>query len=136
MGFYYDDEEKKIIKEGLLDVVSQKKAQEFYFDRLHRNQLRRFYNEFKNLETKYKSKSRELLKPEIELTEANYVAFLQIKPLVKMVKSKAEYAKKKIPKSFLDWLNESINMVEDERDFTAFLLSFEAVVGFYYGYSK
>ena len=135
MGFYYDDaEEKIIIKKGLLDIDAQKMAQEFYSDRLNKNQLRRFYNEFKNLETKYKSKSRELLKPEIEQADANHAAFLQIKPLVKMVKSKAEYAKKKIPKSFLDWLNESIKMIEDEKDFVAFLLSFEAVVGFYYGH--
>ena len=134
MGFYYDDEEKKIIKNGLLDVEAQSMSLKFYSDRLNKNQLRRFYNEFKNLETKYKSKARELLKPEIEQADANHAAFLQIKPLVKMSKSKVEYATKKIPESFLGWLKESIDQIDDEKDFVAFLLSFEAVVGFYYGH--
>lgn len=90
-------------------------------------QLRKFYNEFKGLEKKLQFKAKT---PELE--EA---AFRSILPLVKMVKSKVAYATggNKVPKGFADWLNKNVDTVNSARDFKAFLLHFEAVVGFCYG---
>lgn len=90
-------------------------------------QLRKFYNEFKGLEKKLQFRAKT---PDIE--EA---AFKGILPLVKMVKSKVAYAKggNKVPSTFADWLNVNVDAINSARDFKAFLLHFEAVVGFCYG---
>jgi len=83
-------------------------------------QLRRFFNEFRQLEKK-----------------VNLMGFEKVKPLIKMVKSKASYAANpsnpKIPESFRDFLIKNVDAINAEQDFRAFMLHFEAVVGFYYG---
>ena len=83
-------------------------------------QLRRFFSEFRQLEKKVKAKG-----------------FEKVKPLVKMVKSKASYAANpsnpKIPKAFKDFLIKNVDEINNEEEFGAFMLHFEAVVGFYYG---
>jgi len=83
-------------------------------------QLRRFFGEFRQLEKK-----------------VNMLGFEKVKPLIKMVKSKASYAANpsnpKIPPSFQSFLKENVNEINNERDFEAFMLHFEAVVGFFYG---
>jgi len=91
-------------------------------------QLRKFYNEFKGLEKKLQFKAKN---PELE--EA---AFKGVLPLVKMVKSKVAYASggNKVPRSFADWLNRNVDTINSAREFKAFLLHFEAVVGFCYGF--
>lgn len=90
-------------------------------------QLRKFYNEFKGLEKKLQFKAKT---PDLE--EA---AFKGILPLVKMVKSKVAYASggNKVPRTFADWLNRNVDAIGTTKDFKAFLLHFEAVVGFCYG---
>jgi CRISPR-associated protein Csm2 len=51
--------------------------------------------------------------------------------------SKVEYAanpkKPKVPPKFKEWLELNIRSIKDADDFEAFLLHFEAVVGFCYG---
>jgi CRISPR-associated protein Csm2 len=90
-------------------------------------QLRRFYNDMKSLEKKLKFKR--------EGGEAD--PFLSILPLVKMIKSKVAYASSprnpKIPQAFAAWLARNIDAIDSIEDFKAFLLHFEAVVGFCYG---
>jgi CRISPR-associated protein Csm2 len=67
------------------------------------------------------------------------MALQRIYSRLKMLKSKVEYASNpknpKIPSFFKDWLIRGIDEVNpnDPRDFEAFLLHFEAVVGFCYG---
>ena len=65
------------------------------------------------------------------------IGFEKVKPLIKMVKSKASYAanpkNQKIPKSFKNFLVENIDEINTQKDFEAFMLHFEAVVGFSYG---
>jgi len=84
-------------------------------------QLRRFFNEFRRLEKKVKIEG-----------------FERVKPLIKMVKSKAAYAsnpkKPKIPQTFKDFLVKHIDTINSEKEFQAFMLHFEAVVGFFYGF--
>ena len=82
-------------------------------------QMRRFFSEFRQLEKKVKFKD-----------------FDKVKPLIKMVKSKASYAANRptpIPKTFKDFLVNNINGINTKEDFEAFMLHFEAVVGFFYG---
>jgi CRISPR-associated protein Csm2 len=83
-------------------------------------QLRRFYGDFKSLEKKVEKQD-----------------FDKVKPLIKMVKSKASYAanpqNQKIPARFKDFLIDNVNSINNRKEFEAFMLHFEAVVGFYYG---
>ena len=113
------------LKAELLDKEAEKRAEDFIrVDRrdkpLTSAQLRRFFGEFRSLEKK-----------------VNMVGFEKVKPLVKMVKSKASYAanpnNRKIPDTFKEFLIRNVDQINDEKDFKAFMLYFEAVVGFCYG---
>ena len=126
---YFDD--TGIIREELLDAKAEERAKEFVkynreggrIDRrnsLSSAQLRRFFSEFRQLEKR-----------------VNTVGFDKVKPLIKMVKSKANYSANpsnpKIPKTFKDFLVSNIDEINTAQDFEAFMLHFEAVVGFFYG---
>ena len=129
---YFDDTGKNIRPE-LLNEEAQKAAEKFiphYNGRpdernaIKNSQLRRFFNEFKGLERQLNQR----LGDEEE-------AFRGIKPLVKMANAKVVYAeaRKVVPKSFVSWLQTHVQAIETAKDFRAFLLHFEAVVGFCYG---
>ena len=120
---YYDSSGN--IRSELLDKEAGKRAKEFV--RVSRQdkpltsaQLRRFFGEFRSLEKK-----------------VNLAGFEKVKPLIKMVKSKASYAanpnNRKIPDTFKEFLISNVDQINDEKDFKAFMLHFEAVVGFCYG---
>ena len=127
---YFD--KNGIIKEELLDTEAEKIAKSFIKYRENRPyeidkntslssaQLRRFFNEFRQLEKRVK-----------------VYGFQKIKPIIRMVKSKASYAAnpktKKINIQFKDFLVKNVSSIETEDDFKAFMLHFEAVVGFFYG---
>lgn len=128
----YHDEKGNIRKE-LLNEDAEERANELIVKRYDRRkqqevvdernsvsstQLRRFYNEFKGLEKRVSAKG-----------------FEAVLPLIKMVRSRAFYASNnnKIPRSFKDFLIKNVEAINEERDFEAFLLHFEAVVGFCYG---
>ena len=126
---YFDESEN--IKVEFLDERAASTAEGFV-ERDSRNpnrltkgslssaQLRRFFGEFRQLEKKVKA-----------------MGFERVKPLIKMVKSKASYAANpanpKIPAAFKNFLVKNINEIQTEKDFEAFMLHFEAVVGFFYG---
>jgi len=140
MGFYYDDAGN--LRDGLLDKEARQHAESFVLvhdrkSKLNANQLRRFYNECKNLEKRFAFVKQKQAVESGSIETASHAAFLQILPLIKMLKAKVSYAANpsnpKIPQKFSDWLNSSIDGIEDEKDFAAFLLSFEAVVGYCYG---
>ena len=115
----YHDEKGNIRKE-LLNEDAEKRAREFKASTLTLTQLRKFYNEFKGLEKRVRAKG-----------------FDPVLPLIKMVCSRASYASNrknnKIPESFKDFLIKNVKAINEEKDFEAFLLHFEAVVGFCYG---
>ncbi|MBE9569957.1 MAG: type III-A CRISPR-associated protein Csm2 [Proteobacteria bacterium] len=115
----YHDEKGNIRKE-LLNEDAEKRAREFKASTLTLTQLRKFYNEFKGLEKRVRAKG-----------------FDPVLPLIKMVCSRASYASNrknnKIPESFKDFLIKNVKAINEKRDFDAFLLHFEAVVGFCYG---
>jgi len=125
---YFDQSDN--IKVELLDEMAAKTAESFVerdarTKRLTRRslssaQIRRFFSELRQLEKKVK-----------------VMGFDKVKPLIKMVKSKASYAANpanpKIPSSFKNFLINNIDEIQTEKDFEAFMLHFEAVVGFFYG---
>lgn len=128
---YFQDSEKKVINPELLNEQAFSDAKTLRESRspyMTSAQLRRFYGEAKNLEKKAVDRNTG------EVTEE---AFASVFPLVKMLKSKVAYAANpsnpKVPKEFKEWMDERIDKVQDARDFEAFLLHFEAVVGFCYG---
>jgi CRISPR-associated protein Csm2 len=130
MAYFHDD--KGNLHPDLLDGRAAAKAEEFVPQGDRRNclssaQLRRFYNEFKSLERKL------VFSLDQGITEQE--AFPAILPLVKMVKSKAAYAQGRntVPYAFKHWIEENVDQIHNVEDFKAFLLHFEAVVGFCYG---
>jgi CRISPR type III-A-associated protein Csm2 len=132
-NYFYEDAEKEVLKELLLTDRAKKWADSFIRpgvpkERWQRNpkltsaQLRRFHNEAKELEERVK----------------NTDNFLKIRPLVKMMKSKVANAcpttgERKVPEEFRKYIEEMIDNINDAKDFKAFALCFESVVGFFYG---
>jgi len=136
--YFFENDERKIIKEELLTDRAKTWAQSFINteqpkERWQRNprltsaQLRKFHIEAKALEERVKN----LTNPEKD--------FSTIRPLVKMLKAKVAYAcpitsrDRKVPEEFRKYIEEMVDNIEDWKDFKAFALCFEAVVGFFYG---
>jgi len=90
-----------------------------------KTQLRRYYNDIKNIEKQWGNK------------KENWDA---VKPLVILMKAKISYDSRKshnkLPQVFQNFLNDCITNINESADFAAFLKYFEAVVGFYYGRVK
>lgn len=136
-NYFYEDEKKEIIKESLITDKAKFWAEKFIKpeypkDKGQRNpkltsaQLRKFHIEAKELEERVKN----LENPE---------EFRKLRPLVKMLKSKAAYAcpntgrDRKVPAEFRRYIEEMVDNINDHKDFKAFALCFESVVGFFYG---
>jgi len=125
-NFFYSDKEREIVREDLLADDARKWALKFISrdqeKPLSSAQLRRFYNDVKALEARIETQG-----------------FDRIKPLIKMLKSKVAYAcprnprDRKVPESFKVFIDKMVDNIDDNLDFKAFSLSFEAVVGFFYG---
>lgn len=138
VNYFYEDEVKKEIKEELLTDRAKTWAESFINpkqpkDRWQRNpkltsaQLRKFHIEAKELEERLKN----LVNPVEE--------FPRLRPLVKILKSKVAYAcpntgrDRKVPEEFRKYIEEMVDNIHDHKDFKAFALCFESVVGFFYG---
>lgn len=136
--YFFQDVDKSTIKEQFLTGDAVKWAKSFIFpsrpsEKFHVNpklnsaQLRKFHNEAKELEERIKN----LADPEKD--------FVKIRPMVKMLKSKVAYAcpsngrDRKVPEEFRKFIEVMVDNIEDHKDFRAFALCFEAVVGFFYG---
>lgn len=126
MKKYYLNE--KAINPVWMDQEAQEAARSFFDGQLKlaASQLRKFYNDVKAMERQWRDSG------------GDEEAFALILPLFKLLKAKSHYALKRkvIPAAFRDWLCEHVDSVNSARDFRAFLLHFEAVVGFSYGYAK
>ena len=129
---YYDADgniDKKWVDEKALDVVNAltperdprtKKAKKNNKSNINSAQLRRFYSEVKTLERIW-----------ITRGQTNE-AFAALLPQIKILKAKAAYAKGRevAPQYFQTWMSAHVNAVNSPKDFEAFLLHFEAVIGF------
>ncbi|MGL4629482.1 MAG: type III-A CRISPR-associated protein Csm2 [Cetobacterium sp.] len=119
-----------IIREELITEEAEKIAREFNINRLSTSQLRAFFNEVKAIKNRVKEDG------------SNYNAVF---PLILMLKSKAEYkgsskGNSKIPAVFKDFLIANIDRLSKDKKegngkgaFDAFVMFFEAVVGYFYG---
>lgn len=85
-------------------------------------QLRKFYGTVKGLEMRLKNGRDK---------EATFNAIL---PMIKLLKAKSAYAWKRevVTQTFKDWIWQNVDSINTREDFAAFLLYFEAVVGFCY----
>lgn len=121
-GFYAEKEGRRVIKTGLLTDCAENLGKAFERDRLSSSQLRRFFGEVRSLQDRVRA-----------------LRFEPSEPLIRMLKSKVAYAcpkggrDKKVPDVFKDYIDTMVDHVKNEDDFEAFVLSFEAVVGYFYG---
>lgn len=128
-------DEKRNVPKELVTSEAEKVARSFVVKKDKRekkitsHQLRRFYNEFKTLERKLAHKTSDQ-----QIGEED--AFQQILPLVMLNIPKVKYVASRglVPREFQKWLELCLNKIKDVEAFRAFLLHFEAVVGFCYGF--
>jgi|YNPNPStandDraft_1061719.scaffolds.fasta_scaffold24394_4 CRISPR-associated protein Csm2 len=93
-------------------------------------QIRRFFGDVRDLEERI---GRSTLFAIFESSDAN-----EIKPylaLIRMLKSKADYAAGRgtVTTAFKEFITHSVDQIKTPKDFRAFVLFFEAIVGYYYG---
>ncbi len=109
------------IDPDLIHKYAERKAEQFFKQRLTSAQIRRFYGEVLTIEEKLKSTKN----------------FDLVYPQILMLKSKAAYAanpkSRKIPDVFKEWIYSMVDSIKNEKDFKAFKMIFEAVVGYFYG---
>ncbi len=107
---------KQLVVPGYDGKVDQKRS-------IKSSQLRKFYSDVKNLEHIWINQQK------------SETAFLGILPQIKILKAKVAYARERkvVPPVFASWLSEHVDSIATQQDFAAFLLHFEAVVGFCYG---
>jgi len=132
-NYFYEDEKKTTVKSELLNEKAKEIAQSFFGKDRRGNivpgltsaQLRRFYTEVKSIDKR------------LETAGDKEKKFKELFPLIKMLKSKVAYAsnprKRRVPDQFRKFIDDSIDKVIDKKDFDAFVLQFEAVVGYFYG---
>jgi len=128
---WFTDDNKKTIRPELLDEEAKKEAEDWLYSEKRGNkeftksQLRRYYNEVKNLERQLKALGKE--------------GWGNVHPMVKMLKSRIVYDKNrdnKIPVAFENFICDCVNSIKAEEDFKAFVKYFEACVGFFKGKEK
>jgi CRISPR-associated protein Csm2 len=130
MNLYFDgdnirkellDEEARLEAENFIPLAADKKPAR---DALKNAQLRRFFGEFKGYQRKLEQRQ--------GAVDENFKSIL---PMVKMMNAKVTYARARnvVPPSFESWMKKHVAAIESARDFQAFLLHFEAVIGFCYG---
>ena len=116
--------EKGNFKENLLNIEAKGEAEKLRSakPKLNETQIRKFFNEVKFFEKRLKDNNN------------SDECFEKIFPLIKMLKAKVAYAfgRRVVPKEFVDFLNKNINEIKSKKDFQAFALHFEAIVGYYY----
>lgn len=107
---------KKLVIKGYNGKINDKES-------INSSQLRKFYTDVKGLELTW------------EYQKCSDAAFLGILPQIKILKAKVAYAKGRgtVPPAFANWINTHVDAIKTPKDFKAFLLHFEAVVGFCYG---
>ena len=107
----------------LVDELAERQAKKFPYPRLKSTQLRKFFGEVKDLYRR--------------LTQGQDYE-KQIEPEFKMLRSKVYYAHRKsgedrVPREFVDFIDNGVKTVKNKEDFEKFVRHFEAVVGFWYG---
>lgn len=116
------------IREELITIEAYEIAKSLNSGKVTSSQLRAFYNEFKAIQNRIIDE---------KTFEENYVFIL-------LMKSKADYKYRnnrnnQIPQVFHEFLEESVNTLKkfkSKRNFDDYMLFFEAIVGYYYGFGE
>ena len=114
------DEEARAAAEKFIPIERGKPTR----DAIKNAQLRRFFGELKGYQRKLEQMQGGI--------DENFKSVL---PMIKMMNAKVTYAKarKVVPASFEGWMKKHVAAIESAQDFQAFLLHFEAIIGFCYG---
>ncbi len=125
-GYY----ENGALRPDLLDTHAKSLGESFASKdgyKVKSTQMRRFYGDVKELETRIERDSS--LESNDPQQLAKYLA------LIRMLKSKAAYAagRETVSRAFESFIVKSVDQIKTPKDFRAFVLFFEAVVGYYYG---
>ncbi len=117
---------------SLVTEKAEDLAKDFVNKRITATQIRKFYNEFKDMQRKYQTRNSNGNNKE--------EAFISILPQLKIMIAKVSYASARqnvtIPDCFIDWIKEWVLKIENSQNFEDFLLHFEAVLGFTVAYQK
>jgi len=104
----------------LLTKRAQELAREIYESRISKSQIRNFYDKILEYRDKVVKEKKD---------------FEEVKPFIKMLISKAEYAKgrKVITQEFAQFIKSGVDQIESKEDLKRFQLFFEAMFGFFVG---
>jgi CRISPR type III-A-associated protein Csm2 len=138
IGFYTED--GKTMRPELLDSdaralggafaeIRQRKKGPHY---VSSTQLRRYYNDVKQLQFKIERDLKE--KKDSDDPEA----LKEYLPLIKMLKAKVAYGTRpgtveRVSPKFQETIDDCVGLIKRPKDFQAFVLFFESIVGYYYG---
>lgn len=134
-GFYEDnllrfdllDKHAKDLGEGFAHQEEQRGRKRI---KVSSGQIRRFFGDVRELEGRIsRERDSEIFKSSDPKQIAPYLA------LIKLLKSKAAYAdgRDTVTSAFRNFIAQSVDKIETPRDFRAFVLFFEAIVGYFYG---
>jgi CRISPR-associated protein Csm2 len=122
---FWKDRENQIVDPGLFSSQAEDFAKKMADDHEHsrrkpnkRTQIRKFFDEVVHLDMTAKSRPED---------------WASIVPLVHMMTAKAAYAKGRdlVSDTFLQFIKQSVEQVEDPKDLSIFATFFEAFIGFY-----
>jgi CRISPR-associated protein Csm2 len=124
---FYKDKNKKIIDPKLFSDIAEQWADTINHSgngrSNKRTQIRKFYDEV----VRYNN-----------LAKGNPKDWDNILPFINMLIAKATYAlgRNLVTREFVDFIKESVNQVQDEKDMDVFAGFFEAFMGFYKLYER
>jgi len=127
---YYDTEGN--LRPEILDEKALELARCFGpkggFNKVSSSQMRRFFGDVRELEASLRKKN-------IDFGSSKEKHIRGYMATIKMLKSKLAYAKGRgnISHAFAKTLTAAIDQIKAPRDFKAFVLFFESIMGFYYG---
>lgn len=124
---FYTDSKKEIVNQDWLTTIPDQFGRLFVDQRMTSSQMRNFYQETRRIwefvdapgtvgEDQFKRHRHNLL---LLAAKVNYHAGRK---------------DSKVPVAFKDYLLACVKKVKDYKDFKAFMLAFEATVGYFYGY--
>jgi CRISPR-associated protein Csm2 len=126
MGLNYYDEDGKNVRPELFVGDAQRSVESFMPSReggrdgVSKHQLRRFYNQVL------------LIRDKIEASDAEEECFRRELPFLRMLISKAYYARsrKKVNDGFYQFMRDNLSEIHSLRDFRTFTYYFEAIVAY------
>lgn len=122
------------LRPELLDEISRGLGEAFARGEHHvsSTQIRRFYSDVKDLQQKIGGDLGERMKSDNPEDLQQYLA------LVKMLKAKVAYATRReagerVSRLFKDTIDKCVDLIRMPKDFQAFALFLECIIGYYYG---